>query len=419
MKKVVAIVLVAIFITFVGTAFVTTTVLTYTGFYESVRSYFGNYDSKSVSWFESDEVSENEIAKFNEVKSLLKSEYYEEIEDSTLIEGAISGMADSLEDPYTVYYNKEQMEEFTKLTDESQDTYVGIGVQVSMDENGILTVIEPFEDSPAIEVGVKSGDKIIEVDGEDVTEIRDENIIISKIKGEEDTDVEITVYRPTKNKNVDFTITRKKMTVVLNVKSEMKDDNIGYIKMSMFDGDIYNNFKKELTFLQKQGMESLIIDLRNNPGGSYAEVVDIADLILPEGLIVSTEDKNEVVSEEHSDANELEVPLAILVNGNSASASEILAGSVQDYEKGTIIGTTTFGKGLVQSVQEFSDGSGMKYTIARYFTPNGVCIQDKGIKPDIIIENDEKYENESISLIPEKDDKQLQKAIETLEKEME
>lgn len=402
-KKFVAIiVIIAMLITFIATATITTGALWF----------LGVYSGDATSFFSDKEVSKTDLKKFNELKNILKKSYYKKVDDNTLIEGAIAGMADSLQDPYTVYYNKKQMKEFSKITDKSQDTYVGIGVQVSMDKNGILEVIEPFKGSPALKAGIKSGDKIIKVDGKDVTKIRDENVIIGMIKGPKDTKVKITVYREDAMKELAFNIQRKEMTVVINISSKVLDNNIGYIKMAMFDSDIYANFKKELDKLQAQDIKGLIIDVRDNPGGSYEQVVELVDLLLPKGLIVYTEDRQKIVDKKYSDANELKLPLTILVNENSASASEILAGAVQDYKKGTLVGTKTFGKGLVQSVVPFSDGSGMKYTIARYFTPKGVCIQGKGIKPDIKIKNDKKYDNEPLSLIPQDQDKQLNKAIE-------
>ncbi|MEN8905019.1 MAG: S41 family peptidase [Clostridiales bacterium] len=400
-------ILIAICITFVGTAVMSSFV--------SI-SLYKNQKTDSDDIF--NDVTIDDLDKFNEVKSILKKDYYKNVEDSDLLEGAIGGMAESLEDPYTVYYDKEEMEEFNKVSQNTEDTYVGIGVQVYMDENGILTVIEPFEASPAIKEGIKSGDKIIEVDGKDVTTIKDEDVIINMIKGVENTDVKITVYRPSEKQNVEFKIKRKKMTVVLNIRSKILEDDIGYIKLSVFDNDIFNNFKAELEKLKDKNIKGLVIDVRNNPGGLYNEVVNMANYILPKGVIVSTEDRNGTVEKEMSDANELDMPLTILVNENSASASEILAGSVQDYKKGTIVGTTTFGKGLVQTTKSFKDGSGIKLTISRYFTPKGVCIHEKGIKPDVIVKLDEKYDNEPLSLIPEAEDKQLQKAIEVIEKEI-
>jgi carboxyl-terminal processing protease len=212
-------------------------------------------------------------------------------------------------------------------------------------------------------------------------------------------------------------VTRKRIKVS-NIKSEVLQDKIGYIKLTMFDSDINRYFESELKKLQDKGIKGLIIDLRDNPGGSYEQVVDIADRILPEGLIVYTEDRNKVKKEKHSDKTELDLPLVLLVNGNSASASEILAGAIKDHQKGTLVGTKTFGKGLVQELKLLPDGSGIKVTISRYFTPSGVCIQGIGIKPDIEVNVNDEYRNLPVSQIPRDKDIQLKTAISTLREKM-
>lgn len=358
------------------------------------------------------------LDKMYQVKGILKNEFYEKVDDNVLFEGAIAGMADSLKDPYTVYFTKEQMEEFNKRTNDTEENYVGIGVQVDMDQNGLLTVIEPFEKSPAKEIGILCGDKIVEVDGKDVTTIRDDKMIISMIKGPEGTKVKIKVFRPSVSKTLEYEVERKKITIVLNIKSEIIDNNIGYIRMSMFDHEIAKNFKLELKKLREKNIKGLVIDLRNNPGGLMNEVVEIADFLLPKGVIVSTENRYKTIEKKESDENELDIPFDIIVNGNSASASEILSGASQDMGKALIIGTKTFGKGLVQEVKEFDDKSGLKITIARYFTPKGVCIHGKGIKPDIEVKNDVKYDEIPISLIPREQDLQLKRAVEEVTKKI-
>jgi carboxyl-terminal processing protease len=360
--------------------------------------------------FDPKTVSIENIRKFNQVRSILKKDYYKEVDENILLEGAIAGMADSLEDPYTVYFNKEQMEMFMEKSDGS---YVGIGVSITMDTSGLLTIVEPFENSPAKEVGMLQGDKIIKVDDKDVTGIRDENLIISMIRGPENTEVKITVYRPSEGKYVDFDIIRKRIKL-LNIKSEVLPDNIGYVKIIVFDAEIARYFEESVNQLLAQGIEGLIIDLRDNPGGSYDQVVKIADALLPKGLIVYTEDREKNRKEENSDARELNIPITVLVNENSASASEILAGALKDHKKGTLIGTRTFGKGLVQEVVPLEDGSGLKATVAKYFTPSGVCIHDIGIKPDLEVQVPEKYKNLPASQIPKGEDIQLQTAIEVL-----
>ncbi|MDP4181305.1 MAG: S41 family peptidase [Bacillota bacterium] len=371
---------------------------------------FNNFDilggNNNIS-FDKKEVSKESVQKFGKIKSILKGGYYEKVDEDKLLEGAISGMADSLKDPYTVYFTKEQMSSFSERT---EGEYVGIGMNVIMDNSGILTIVEAFEGSPAQKAGLTKDDKIVKVDGKDVTSIKDENLIIKMIKGKENTTVKVTIYRPSQGKTKDLDIVRKKIKVA-NIKWEMLDDNIGYIKIMMFDNDAYNYFNKGLTELLNKGMKGLIIDLRDDPGGDYDQVVKIADRLLPEGLIVYTEDKNKVRDEKRSDKRELGCPLAILVNGNSASACEVLSGAVKDHKKGELIGTKTFGKGLVQQVYGFDDGSGLKVTVARYFTPAGICIQGIGIQPDIKVDVLSKYKDYPVSYIPREEDVQFKKAV--------
>ncbi len=376
--------------------------------------YTWDSDNRYKISFDSDKVNLDNVEKFNKIKNILESKYYESVDENKLLEGAISGMAYSLEDPYTVYFSKEQMAKFMEA---SEGSYVGIGVLITVDKDGLLTIVEPFEDSPAKEVGMIKGDKILKVDDKDVTAIRDENLIIKMIKGVENTKVKITVFRPSEGKSIDFNITRKKINVV-NISSEVLSDNIGYIKIKMFDNDIAKNFEEHLKQLQNKGIKGLIIDVRGNPGGDYYEVVKIVDRLIPEGLIVYTEDKNKKRDEKKSDAKELNLPMSLLVNGNSASASEILAGALKDHNKATLVGTRTFGKGVVQAVLPLEDGSGLKVTIARYFTPSGVCIQGIGIQPNEEVKLDEKYQNVSISEIPREEDSQLNRAIEIIKEQI-
>lgn len=360
--------------------------------------------------FNPETVSIENIKKFNNVRKILKSEYYKDVDENVLLEGAVSGMADSLGDPYTVYFNKEQMAMFMEKSDGS---YVGIGVTITVDKDGLLTVIEPFKDSPAEKAGIIKGDKITKVDGMDVTGIRDENFIISMIRGPENTKVSVTVYRYSEGRSIDFEMERRRIKIV-NATSEILPGNIGYIRIIMFDSDIAEYFEEHLKNLLSQNIKGLVIDVRDNPGGAYDQVIKIADRILPKGLIVYTEDKNKKKKEELSDANSINLPIAVLVNGNSASASEILAGAVKDHNRGVLVGTRTFGKGLVQVLLPLGDGSGLKVTVARYFTPSGVCIHGEGIEPSEEVQIPEQYQNMPVSQIPRGDDVQLQAAAEIL-----
>ena len=371
--------------------------------YSAGTRYIISYDAEDVSY-------EN-VKKFKQVRDIIKEDYYKDVDENILLEGAVSGLAGSLNDPYTVYFNKDQMKAFME---KSEGSYVGIGVTVNTDEKGLLTVIEPFENSPAAAAGIKQGDKIVKVDDKDVTAIRDENMIISMIKGKENTNVKVTVYRPAEDKYYQLSIVRKRIKTS-NIKSEILTGNIGYIKLLMFDSEIAGYFKNDLDKMLKSGIKGLIIDLRDNPGGSYEQVVEIADGLLPEGTIVYTEDRNGERQIKQSDKNCVGLPLVLITNGNSASASEILAGAVKDNARGTIVGTKTFGKGLVQELKMLDDGSGIKVTISRYFTPSGVCIHGVGIKPDIEIDVPSEYRNLPVSQIPREKDIQLRSAIEALQ----
>jgi carboxyl-terminal processing protease len=355
------------------------------------------------------------VVKFNRVMGILKKDFYQKVDVNKMLEGAIYGLAESLGDPYTVYFDKKQMEAFLE---KSRGSYVGIGVTVNVDDDGLLTVIEPAKGSPAMEAGILQGDKIVKVDGKDVTSVSDENMIISMIKGKENTRVNITVYRPSEDRYVQFNIKRKRIRAS-NIKSEILSGNIGYIKIAMFDSEIARYFRNDLSNMLKNGIEGLIIDLRDNPGGSFEQVVEIADSLLPAGTIVYTEDRDGRKEYRYSDKAYVDLPLAILINSNSASASEILAGSVRDHGRGILVGTRTFGKGLVQELKLLGDGSGLKVTISRYFTPSGTCIHGTGIEPDIEVGVFDDYRNHPVSHIPRSRDIQLRTAVKALLGEIE
>ncbi len=370
---------------------------------------WGNIN-QGVIYFNPDTVDQSIVAKFNKVRSILKNEYYENVDENKLLEGAIAGMADSLGDPYTAYYTKE---EWKMYSESITGSYVGIGVSISLGEDNLVTIVEPFEGSPAEEVGMKKGDKIIRVDGKDVRGVKDGDAVVNMIRGPENTKVKITVYRPSNGEMLEFDLTRKKIKIA-NIKSRMLEDNIGYIRIVKFDSEINRYFNEHLNKLISNGMKALVIDVRDNPGGYYDQVVAICDRLLPEGTIVYTEDKYKRQDVKKSDAKELGMPIAVLINSNSASASEILAGAIKDHKKGTLVGTKTFGKGLVQASSTLDDGSGLKVTIARYFTPSGVCIHGAGIMPDIEIDVPEEYKDSPISDIPPEKDIQLKAAVENL-----
>jgi len=380
------------------------------------RPISGWFRQQYALFFDEDEVDIENIEAFNRVKDLLMSRYYKPVDVNALLERAIKGLAEGVDDPYNVYYNPEEMKQFME---ESSGNYQGIGVLVSMDENYLLTVSEVFPDTPAKEVGIKKGDKIVKVDGEDVTAIRDADIIVKKIKGPPGTVVKITVFREDIMDYIDFDITRQTINVSY-ISSRMLDDKIGYIRIKQFDNDISQDFRNHMNSLLAQGMKGLVIDLRDNPGGDYHEVVKICDMLLPKGLIVYVEDRFGGRREEVSDSNHVDIPMSVIINGYSASASEIMSGALKDYGKAVIVGTKSFGKGLVQQIDmRFINGAGLKYTIARYFTPSGVSIQDAGgVEPDIEVVLDEEFKNTSLDDIPAEKDNQLQAAIAEVRKQI-
>jgi carboxyl-terminal processing protease len=363
--------------------------------------------------FDKDSVSKENINKFNKVRDILKSQYYKNVNEDEMLEGAIAGMAESLGDRYTAYYTREKWQRFEQ---DLQGSFVGIGVTVRMDDNGLLNIVEVYDDSPAKKSGAIPGDRIVKVNGTDVTKMAEDEII-KLIRGRENTKVMVTVFRESESRFIDLDIVRQKIKEE-NIKSRLLEGNIGYIRLIKFDSEIAKYFEQRLKQLEKQGIQGLIIDVRDNPGGYYRQVVTIADMLLPKCTIVYTEDKYKKKEYEYSDSEELKMPLAVLVNGNSASASEILAGAIKDNKKGLLIGTKTYGKGLVQASFTLDDGSGIKVTVQRYFTPSGVCIQGTGIQPDVKVDPEEQYDNYPVSRIPLEDDVQLKKAIELISKDI-
>lgn len=331
------------------------------------------------------------------IASMLEKNYIENFDDTELSEKMYAAMTDAMDDPYTCYLTKGQM---TAFTDDSSGRMSGIGVVIA-EENGHCIIKEVLEDSPAEKAGIKAGDIITEIDGTDVSGMPITEIS-AMTKGVENTNVNISVMRGTKR--LDFNVERK--SIELKYVTGKCDGNIGYIKITEFSQVAAEQFKTMLADLEKQNIKGLIIDLRNNPGGIIDVVAEIADTILPEGLITYTVDKYGNRRDILSAEGELDMPVAVLVNGGSASASELLAGALQDRKKGIIIGTQTFGKGIVQGLYSLSDGSGLKITIQKYYTPNGVCINGIGITPDYVIENDGNEDlqyNKAMELLKTKD----------------
>lgn len=376
--------------------------------YTTVRRMY-NPEDRYALYFNKDELTKSDIYKFSEVWSLLKDNFYYDIDESKMFEGAIAGLAAGLKDPYTIYYTKEEM---IALQEYSSSSYVGVGMIVSETKEGYLEVIESVKEGPAYTAGIKEGDLIMKVNNEDIT-MEDVDVIVNRIKGEEGTDVTITIYRPSVFQYLDFTMTRKKVHIP-SVKSELLEDKIGYIRISMFDTMVATDFYNELNALVKKGIQGVIIDVRDNPGGSYDQVVSIADMLLPEAVILYTEDKDGNREYERSSASYITIPLVVLVNERSASASEVLAGALQDNNRAEIVGTQTYGKGVVQAIIPTRDGSGVRVTIAGYYTPNGNTVQGIGITPDRKVEIQGDYNGSPVSAIPRIEDTQLSTAVEVM-----
>ena len=322
------------------------------------------------------------------LENVIESEYYQKVSEEDLIDGALKGLFEGLNDPYSQYYTSD---EFQTLKEQTSGSFVGIGVYIGVNsENDKITIISPIEGSPAQKSGIKSGDVVVKVNRKSI-ESKTVDEVIKQIKGKENTTVNLTVERD--GKEIDFDITRKTI-VTKSVSSEVKEDNIGYLRITSFDENTYKEFKENLSNLKEKGIKGLVIDLRDNPGGLLDVCVDIADDLIGEGTIVYTKDNSGKKEYYKSDKNELDMPMAVLINGGSASASEILTAALVDNNKAIAIGETSFGKGLVQSVKGLKDGTGYKLTTAQYFTPNDNYINGKGITPKI----QEKDKNKQLKL---------------------
>ena len=358
---------------------------------------------------------ENLINKINTVESCLDSMYLYDYDKNELTESAISGFVEALDEPYTHYYTRE---EFASYMEALSEEYTGIGVVVSVNDDNEIEVVSTFEKSPAYNAGILPNDVLLKVDGEAYTGSQLNEAVAHIKSGKAGESVTITIRRG--SEEMDIEVVRDDIELD-SVSGEMLDDGIGLVRISGFNTamekggrDTYVEFKETVERLQGEGMKKMIIDLRDNPGGELTVVCNIADMLLPEGDITYIEYKDGERQTYSSDADALGIPMAVLINGNSASASEVLTGALKDYSVAEIIGTTSYGKGIVQQVMSFADGSGLSLTVARYFTPAGVCIHDIGIKPDKVVEMPEEYSIYYASSVPHEDDPQLQAAIDSL-----
>lgn len=370
--------------------------------YQTYRVY-GRLASGSSAETES-VANEKTTEKLGVLENTIKQYFWQDVDESTLEEGVYKGLLESLDDPYSVYYTHDEL---VQLQQQTEGIYYGIGAYISQDnEMGYVRVSKIIKNTPAEASGLQQDDYIYKVDGEDM-QGKDSSYVVSKIKGEAGTKVTITVVREGTTDPIDIEVERQKIESP-TVEYQMLDNDMAYIQITEFDLVTTEQFEEAYKQAQADGMKGLILDLRSNPGGNLSTVCDIARMILPKGLIVYTEDKYGKREEYTCDgANQIKVPLVVLTNGYSASASEILAGAVKDYGIGTLVGTTTYGKGIVQKVINLSDGSAVKLTVSNYFTPNGNNIHKIGIDPDVEVEFDaEQYKNGV--------DNQLEKAKEVL-----
>lgn len=357
----------------------------------------------------------NEYSKLDKVKQILKSSFLFDYDEDKLLDGAVNGMLETLDDPYTVYYTED---EWTRFITETEGEYDGVGLYITYDKtNSTVIVLTPFENSPAAEAGVMAGDYIISVNDESVVgKSLDE--VAELLKGKAGTSVKVKFQRIKDNESEQFEVEIIRRRIVIDpVIQKVFDDNIGYIKLTSFDEVTYKEFKTIYDdLINEKKVSGLIIDLRNNPGGVLKIATDIADLLVPAGKIVYTVDKNNIEEVVNSDDKKIEIPLVILINEGSASASEVLTAAVKDYGVGKIVGTKSYGKGIVQGVKSLKDGTYMKVTISEYFSPNGNKINQVGITPDIEVELPDDVN--SIYNLEFDKDTQLKTAIEEVKKMM-
>lgn len=339
------------------------------------------------------------------IEAYIDAYYIGEVDEEALEAGLLSGLLTGLDDDYAAYYTAEEMED---LLEENSGEYAGIGISITMSEDGQPTVYKVFEGTPAEEAGIQVNDIIIEADGETDFETLDD--LVSVVRGEAGTTVDITILRG--DEEIEMTVERANIEME-TVTYEMLDDNIGYIYISEFDTITEEQFDEAIEELLAEGMESVIFDLRDNPGGQLDTVVAMADRILPEGVIVTIEDSSGDVESEMSDDEEsLDIPMVAIINENSASASEVFVGALKDYGVATVVGETSYGKGVVQTLWQLTDGSGIKFTTARYYTPNGTSLDGVGITPDIEVSLPEDAYDDGV--LDEDEDTQLAAAIAVL-----
>lgn len=350
------------------------------------------------------------LAKINKIENLIDQYYLFDIDKNKQQEGAVEGYVKALGDPYSEFLTKEEMD---SLNQQTEGEYAGVGIVVTPSETGAITVVSAIKGSPAFEKGIKKDDIILKINGKDYNASQ-MNDAVKVMKGKPNTDVKLTIARMENKTSKIFDVNITRRMISLTTVNSQKIGDIGYINITQFDRKTDKEFIEQYENLKKQNVKSIVMDLRNNPGGLLDSTVKIADYLLPQGVIVKTVDKNKKEDVQKSDASEQNLPMVVLVNGSSASASEILTGALKDYKKATIVGEKTFGKGIVQTIIPMDKGEGLKLTISEYFSPNGNKIHKQGVKPDVEIKLDEKAKGIGVEFMNE--DNQLQKALEILNK---
>lgn len=350
------------------------------------------------------------LAKINKIENLIDQYYLFDIDKNKQQEGAVEGYVKALGDPYSEFLTKEEMD---SLNQQTEGEYAGVGIVVTPSETGAITVVSAIKGSPAFEKGIKKDDIILKINGKDYNASQ-MNDAVKVMKGKPNTDVKLTIARMENKTSKIFDVNITRRMISLTTVNSQKIGDIGYINITQFDRKTDKEFIEQYENLKKQNVKSIVLDLRNNPGGLLDSTVKIADYLLPQGVIVKTVDKNKKEDVQKSDSSEQNLPMVVLVNGSSASASEILTGALKDYKKATIVGEKTFGKGIVQTIIPMEKGEGLKLTISEYFSPNGNKIHKQGVKPDVEIKLDEKAKGIGVEFM--KEDNQLQKALEILNK---
>ncbi|MBO5657079.1 MAG: S41 family peptidase [Agathobacter sp.] len=348
------------------------------------------------------------VEKIDEIYSYMYLYYYEDFEKEDIVEMMYKGVMSGLDDPYSVYYTKE---EYQELMVDTSGKFYGIGAGLTQDLKTMeVTISKVYRGTPAEEAGLMNGDKILMVNDIDATSMELDKLVQS-IRGEEFTEVYLKIYRESTEEILEFNVVRRQV-IIPSIEYEMLANNVGYVQITDFQDQTDEQFEEAIKALKEQGMEGIIVDVRANPGGYVTTVCNILDTILPKGVVVYTEDKYGNRSESKSDADCLEMPMVVLMDGNSASASEIFVGAIKDYEWGTLIGTTTYGKGIVQTIITLEDGDAIKLTTSKYFTPNGNYIHGVGIDPDIEIEYE--YQGPIDQPYDKQYDNQFLKAVEVI-----